>query len=630
MADLYKLEPGAPFAGDYTVVRPISVGGMGAVYEVEQTSTGKHRALKVMLPQLVADPSLRKRFEQEARIASMIDSEHVVEVVGAGIDAAQGVPWLAMELLVGEDLAKTVARRGALPIPEVLALFEQLCHAVGAAHRASIVHSDIKPENIFLAQSRRAGSSFTVKVLDFGIAKIVAEAKTRQTAAMGSPIWMAPEQAERSPVTPATDVWALGLVAFYLLTGRFFWKAANSDDATIPQLMREVLFEPIVPASMRTSELGTPLPPSFDGWFARCVAREPTARFVDAAQAFAALGPALGQGAQGEAYLPTAMQTPLHAQTVGAPGGAPVSYTSPSPGAPHGVATSPHVGQAPAAAYGPPPGVPMHASAPYAPPAAAPPMAPPHPGAATGAAAAYTIPGQGSPAMPAPQGPAPSRSKMPLVALAAAAVGVLVTIGVFAFVLRKPASPSTVAAIPTPTADLAAPAAPVASDSPLVAIGAGAGAPVAMGGLTTIGSAPTAVAAAPAPVAVASSPSKSDGSDVAAARPHAAAAAKPPPPGAAGASAPGAAVAQAAAAPPAPPPPPPPPPPAAPQRSIVDLARSTTSADWNIARAALEPKVINGAASIDEIRLLDEICKNEKDRACQKMCKRQLHSLGAR
>src|SRR5450432_1296253 len=106
------LTPGTVFAGDYRVIQPLSEGGMGAVYVAEQISTGKHRALKLMLPQLVADPSLRRRFEQEARIASLIESEHVVEVVGAGVDAGTGLPWLAMELLNGEDLSKCVRRRG--------------------------------------------------------------------------------------------------------------------------------------------------------------------------------------------------------------------------------------------------------------------------------------------------------------------------------------------------------------------------------------------------------------------------------------------------------------------------------------------------------------------------------------
>lgn len=289
--DSLNLQPSTLFAGDFRVIEPLSQGGMGAIYVVEQVSTGKHRALKLMLPQLVADASLRKRFEQEARVGSLIDSEHVVEVVGAGVDGATHTPWIAMELLVGEDLSQVIAQRGAFAPSEVLVVFEQLCHAVGAAHRAGVVHRDLKPENIFMARSRRAGSEFTVKVLDFGIAKIVAEAKTTRTAALGSPMWMAPEQTDGSKVGYPADVWALGLIAFHLLTGRFFWTAANADETTVTQLLREVLFEPIPPASARAQgiDANLALPRAFDDWFARCVTRDPAARFQNADEAIGSL-----------------------------------------------------------------------------------------------------------------------------------------------------------------------------------------------------------------------------------------------------------------------------------------------------------------------------------------------------
>jgi serine/threonine protein kinase len=290
-----KLAPGTVFANDYEVVRELSAGGMGTVYVVNQRSTGKQRALKLMLPQLVSDPELRRRFEQEARVASLIESEHVVEVVGAGIDEASGAPWLAMELLRGDELTSAAVIGAPNPVAALHAILRQVCHAVGAAHRAGIVHRDLKPENMYLAESKRANESRTVKVLDFGIAKIQAEASTKHTAAMGSPIWMAPEQAERNAVTPAADVWSLGLVAYNLLTDKFFWHAAQREDGTIHQVMREVLFDPIPTASKRAAEQGAPaLPPWFDGWFAMCVVRDPLQRFADASAAFAAFDVAAG------------------------------------------------------------------------------------------------------------------------------------------------------------------------------------------------------------------------------------------------------------------------------------------------------------------------------------------------
>jgi serine/threonine protein kinase len=299
---------GRVLGGDFRIVRPLSQGGMGAVYVAEQISTGRQRALKTMHAGLLADPRLRARFEQESRVGGRIASEHVVEVMAAGVDGPTGLPWLAMELLEGEDLAAYAARRGPLPASEVLELFEQIGHAVGAAHRVGVVHRDLKPENVFLATMRRAGAGHTVKVLDFGIAKIVADARTSATAAIGTPLWMAPEQSEaRGKVGPQTDVWALGLIAFRLLSGRCYWSSANVEDASSIAVMREVLFDPIVAASARVSELrAAPLPPGFDGWFARCVDRDPNARFPDADAALVALRGVL-------AGVPRAATTPTGA-----------------------------------------------------------------------------------------------------------------------------------------------------------------------------------------------------------------------------------------------------------------------------------------------------------------------------
>lgn len=284
------LAPGTLFAGDFEILRPLRTGGMGSVYVAQQKSTGKERALKLMLPQLVADPILRRRFDQEARIASLIESDHVVEVVGAGVDEATGSPWLAMELLEGEDLETAVEAHGPMTLREAHGVLRQLCHALSAAHAAGIIHRDLKPENVFLARAKSVDETRFVKVLDFGIAKIAAEAAPRETAALGSPIWMAPEQTERGAVTPAADVWALGLVTFYLLTGKNFWLSASADDGTVQQVMREVLFGAIPPASERAKRHGAAhlLPDWFDAWFAQCVCRAPEARFPNAAKAFAA------------------------------------------------------------------------------------------------------------------------------------------------------------------------------------------------------------------------------------------------------------------------------------------------------------------------------------------------------
>lgn len=107
------LAAGTVFGGDFRIVRPLRVGGMGAVYVAEQRSTGAQRALKLMQRELVGDPSLRERFEQEARVGATIDSDHVVQVIGAGVDGATGIPWIAMELLRGVALDEYIAMRQA-------------------------------------------------------------------------------------------------------------------------------------------------------------------------------------------------------------------------------------------------------------------------------------------------------------------------------------------------------------------------------------------------------------------------------------------------------------------------------------------------------------------------------------
>jgi formylglycine-generating enzyme required for sulfatase activity/tRNA A-37 threonylcarbamoyl transferase component Bud32 len=298
MPGIVALQAGAVFAKDFRVVRKLSEGGMGAVYVVEQISTGRERALKLMHPELTQDASLRAKFVQEARIGARVKSDHVVEVVAAGVDEETNTPYLAMELLEGEDLQSRLDR-GGITSEEAYAILEQVCHAVAAAHAAGIVHRDLKPENVFLRRARNAGGSATVKVLDFGIAKVVEEARTsNNTGALGSPFWMAPEQTERrATIKPATDVWAIGLIAFDLFVGKPFWRTANDAASSLTAFMRELVLEAIPPASQRASELGASdrLPPEFDAWFAKCVVREPAERFQDAGHAWQTLASAAGK-----------------------------------------------------------------------------------------------------------------------------------------------------------------------------------------------------------------------------------------------------------------------------------------------------------------------------------------------
>lgn len=284
--------------GDFDVQRLIAAGGVGSVYEAVQRSTGKLRAIKLMHAWLLRDEKMRNRFVDEARIAGSVESDHVVEVVSAGIDSELGVPWIAMELLRGQTLADHIERHGAMSYADCLEVMQQARHGLQMAHRRNLVHRDIKPENIFVADARRVGVPFTIKVLDFGIAKWVHDAREsdQNSQIIGTPSWMAPEQLSNvASITPATDVWALGLLAFWLLSGREYWLASNDERSTVSAVLLELVSGARVPPSLRAQQLGieSPFPPGFDAWFARTVDLDPSRRFPDAASCVDALAPLL-------------------------------------------------------------------------------------------------------------------------------------------------------------------------------------------------------------------------------------------------------------------------------------------------------------------------------------------------
>jgi eukaryotic-like serine/threonine-protein kinase len=290
---------GTVIGRDFMVQRLLRKGAMGAVYIAEQLSTSQLRAVKLLRREYVADDTLFKRFEREAQMAARIPSEHVTQIIASGVDEKLKAPWIAMELLQGQTLGDHVHEAGALPPEEVDQILEQVCHALAAAHSLGIVHRDLKPANIFISEAHRVRASTTVKVLDFGIARIVAEALTLTGSPLGTPTWMAPEQTRGEQCAPQTDVWTLGLLAFYMLTGKVFWKAATRSlkpeemDALV---MLEIRDQPVPIASMRALELGVSdkIPKGFNEWFAQCVARSQSDRFFTAKACYMALARTLG------------------------------------------------------------------------------------------------------------------------------------------------------------------------------------------------------------------------------------------------------------------------------------------------------------------------------------------------
>jgi serine/threonine-protein kinase len=288
------LTDGALFAGRYRVVRALAKGGMGCVYEVVHLETERPRALKLMHPHTLDSPELRDRFRREARVTSRVESEFIVEVFDAGIDEVTSQPFLVMELLRGEELSKRIKRAGALSRGEVVSHLGQVAMALDKTHAANIVHRDLKPENLFLTV--RDDGSPRVKILDFGVAKLVAESETQgATRSLGTPLYMAPEQFHGGGrVTPAADIYALGLIGYTLLTGKPYWLEENKRAENVFQFAALAMQGPQEPASQRAARHGVPLPVAIDAWFAKATATEPTARFARASDAVAALAGALG------------------------------------------------------------------------------------------------------------------------------------------------------------------------------------------------------------------------------------------------------------------------------------------------------------------------------------------------
>lgn len=288
------LEVGELFAGDFRIRSLLAQGGMGAVYVADQLSTGRPRALKVMHAQFVTDPGLRQRFEQEAKLTAGIQSAHIVETVGAGIDGPSGHPWIAMELLDGVPLDQRYPYGSPVSRDDARGIFAQLGHGLGATHDIGLVHRDLKPDNILICASRVAGLPYVIKLIDFGIAKLAQPAQRLGTLVVGSPLWMAPEQLDgRAELTTTTDVWALGLLAFRLLTGDYYWRNARSSD--LAPIFQELTVLPLEPPTARAASLGLlgTLPPGFDAWFLRCLRRSASERFPSARPAIDALLPLL-------------------------------------------------------------------------------------------------------------------------------------------------------------------------------------------------------------------------------------------------------------------------------------------------------------------------------------------------
>ena len=284
------MTPGTVIAGRYRCERLLGRGGMGSVHAAIDLRTDRRVALKLMHGHRLDSDDARARFEREARVGARIASPYLVDVLDAGADTDTGTPFLVMELLEGEDLEQRLTRLGPRPAAEVIAHLGQLALALAHMRAGRVVHRDLKPSNLFLQE--RKDEAARLKVLDLGVAKELSETGGHTTGIAGTPVYMAPEQIGGGPVSPSTDLYAFGLIAFTLLAGAPYWAKAPGDDAIA--LAVRMKDGPRRPASERAAELGATLPAGFDAWFARATARRPERRFPSATAAVRELAAVLG------------------------------------------------------------------------------------------------------------------------------------------------------------------------------------------------------------------------------------------------------------------------------------------------------------------------------------------------
>ena len=270
----FEASHGSLIAERYCLVSKLGQGGMSTVWRAEDRALCIEVAIKLIEPSLVDSPVALARFQQEAHAAARLRSTHIVHINDYGLDEATGRPYIAMDLLEGENLQQRLERMGKLSFSETQHILMQVARALELAHSKEIAHRDLKPENIFIA---REGDSEIVKVLDFGIAKrldvltVSGGLKTREGQMLGTPNYMSPEQARaRGDIDHRTDVWSFGVIAFECITGIRPFESDNLASLVLAICSGRIPD----PASLAATPVG------FTEWFEHAIAREVQNRFA--------------------------------------------------------------------------------------------------------------------------------------------------------------------------------------------------------------------------------------------------------------------------------------------------------------------------------------------------------------
>jgi len=253
----------------YKLEERLGSGGMAVVYRAHDLMLERKVAIKILRENFSNDPTFRERFRQEARAAANLSHPNIVTVHDFGLDS--GRLFIVMENVPGTDLKSILQKRGRLPMDDALTLMVQACAGVGYAHRAGLVHCDIKPHNMLITPDKR------LKVTDFGIARALAsiQPEEKTDVVWGSPQYFAPEQAAGGPPSPASDVYSLGIVLFEMLTGQLPFSGSSATE--LAQLHRETPAPPI-------RELDPAIPATLEQILLKVLAKEPSARYRTADQ----------------------------------------------------------------------------------------------------------------------------------------------------------------------------------------------------------------------------------------------------------------------------------------------------------------------------------------------------------
>lgn len=284
------LKPGYEVTSEITLVRRLGAGGMGTVWVARHAKLQSEVVVKFLSESLTSDAEACERFSREVIATVQVRSPHVVQTLDHGVTES-GVPYIVMELLEGQDLAKVLRARKLLRPDEVQHIVEGVAAALSKAHERGIVHRDIKPANVFMCNG--SPRPF-VKLVDFGIAKrLEDETMTATNALLGTPAYMSPEQMGGvREIDHRSDLWALAVLAFHCLTGAPPFRGAH-----VANIAHSIFNEPTPRATASRPEL----PPAIDAWMERALAREPEDRFSSAREMADTLALALGD----LAYLTT-------------------------------------------------------------------------------------------------------------------------------------------------------------------------------------------------------------------------------------------------------------------------------------------------------------------------------------